>query len=69
MVDLDFKHLHIDFGSSVIWPNRFTMGYMFPLANFVEYQNHVGDADNLQMFGDIKLKYQGLGEIWVSLFL
>lgn len=69
MVDLDFKHLHIDFGSSVIWPNRFAMGYMFPLANFVEYQNHVGDADNLQMFGDIKLKYQGLGEIWVSLFL
>ena len=35
MVDLDFKHLHIDFGSSVIWPNRFAMGYMFPLANFV----------------------------------
>lgn len=69
MVDLDFKHLHIDFGSSVVWPNRFAMGYLFPLANFVEYQNHVGDADNLQMFGDIKLKYQGLGEIWVSLFL
>lgn len=69
MVDLDFKYLHIDFGSSVIWPNRFALGYMFPLANFVEYQNHVGDADNLQMFGDIKLKYQGLGEIWASLFL
>ena len=69
MVDLDFKYLHIDFGSSVIWPNRFALGYMFPLANFVEYQNHVGDADNLQMFGDIKLKYQGLGEVWASLFL
>lgn len=69
MVDLDFKYLHIDFGSSVIWPNRFTLGYMFPLANFVEYQNHVGDSDNLQMFGDVKLKYPGLGEIWASLFL
>lgn len=69
MVDLDFKYLHIDFGSSVVWPNRFAFGYMFPLANFVEYQNHLGDADNLQMFGDIKLKYPGLGEIWASLFL
>lgn len=69
MVDLEFKYLHIDFGSAVIWPNRFAFGYMFPLANFVEYQNHLGDADNLQMFGDVKLKYPGLGEIWASLFL
>ena len=69
MVSVDLKHFHLDFGSVVVWPNRFAIGYVLPLANFVEYQNHLGDYDNLQMFGDMKFRYPGLGEAWISFFL
>ena len=69
MVAIDLKYFYLDFGSSVVWPNRFAIGYILPLANFVEYQNHLGDYDNLQMFGDMKVRYPGLGEAWVSLFI
>ncbi|MCR5188159.1 MAG: hypothetical protein K6C97_04425 [Treponema sp.] len=69
MLSLEFKYFHLDFGSVVIWPNRFAIGYILPLANFVEYQNHLGDYDNLQMFGDMKFRYPGLGEAWISFFL
>ena len=69
MIELDFKRFHIDFGSSVIWPKRFELGYMFPLANYVEYQNHIGDCDNLALFGDIKFTIAGVGSIWGSFYL
>ena len=69
MVAINLKYFYLDFGSSVVWPNRFAIGYILPLANFVEYQNHLGDYDNLQMFGDMKVRYPGLGEAWVSLFI
>ena len=69
MVELDFKYLHFDFGTSVIWPNRFALGYMIPLINFVEYQNHIGDYDNLALFANIKLRKPGLGAIWASAYL
>lgn len=69
MIELDFKYLHFDFGSSVVWPKRFDIGYMFPLANYVEYQNHIGDCDNLALFGDLKFTISGLGSIWGSFYL
>ncbi len=69
MIELDFKYLHFDFGSSVVWPKRFDIGYMFPLANYVEYQNHIGDCDNLALFGDLKFTIAGLGSIWGSFYL
>ena len=69
MIELDFKYLHLDLGSSAVWPKRFELGYMFPLAVYVEYQNHIGDSDNLALFGDIKLRKPGLGSIWASLYL
>lgn len=69
MIELDFKRIHIDFGSSVIWPKRFEIGYMFPLANYVEYQNHIGDCDNLALFGDFKFSIESLGSIWASFYL
>lgn len=69
MIELDFKYLHLDFGSSVIWPKRFELGYMFPLLNYVIYQNNIGDYDNHALFGDIKLRKPGLGSIWASLYL
>lgn len=69
MIELDIKGFHFDFGSTVIWPKRFELGYLFPLANYVEYQNHIGDFDNLALFGDLKYTIQGIGSVWVSLYL
>ena len=69
MIELDFKYLHFDFGSSVVWPKRFEIGYMFPLANYVEYQNHIGDCDNLALFGDLKFTIPGVGSVWGSVYL
>ncbi len=69
MIELDFKYLHLDFGSTVVWPKRFELGYMFPLTNYVVYQNSIGDNDNLALFGDIKLHKAGLGQVWASVYL
>lgn len=69
MIDLDWKYFHFDFGSNAIWPKRFEIGYMFPLLFYVEYQNHIGDYDNMALFSDIKVRYPGLGSIWASIYL
>lgn len=69
MIELDLKRLHLDFGSSVVWPKRFDIGYMFPLANYVEYQNHIGDCDNLALFGDFKYTIAEVGSLWLSVYL
>ena len=69
MLDIDFKYFHWDFGSTVVLPNRFELGYSFPLLNQVIYQNNVGDYDNLALFTDVKFKYSGIGYVWGSLFL
>ena len=69
MVELDLKYLHFDFGTSVVWPKRFELGYVLPLMNFVEYQNHIGDYDNLALFSNIKGRISGLGSVWASIYL
>ena len=69
MVDIDFKYLHLDFGTSCVWPKRFEMGYAVPTLDRLIYQNNIGDYDNIGLFGDIKLRYPGLGNIWFSLYL
>ena len=69
MLDLNFKYVHWDFGSTVILPNRFELGYSFPLIDRVVYQNNVGDYDNLALFSNLKIRYPGLGYIWGSLYL
>lgn len=68
MLELDFKYLHLDFGSSVVYPKRFEIGYLFPLFIYVEYQNHTGDSDNLALFGDIMLRKPGVGKVWASIY-
>ena len=68
-IDLDFKYLHIDLGSTCVWPKRFEMGYSFPLIDRVVYQNDVGDYDNLSLFGSFKLRYPGVGYGWFSFYL
>lgn len=69
MMEIDFKYFHLDFGSSAVWPKRFELGYMFPLVLYVEYQNHIGDSDNLAVFGDLKFRKPGLGSLWASIYL
>jgi len=69
MIEIDLKRLHLDFGSSVVWPKRFDIGYAFPLANYVEYQNHIGDCDNLALFGDFKYTIANVGSLWLSVYL
>ncbi len=68
MLNLDFKYVHFDFGSTCILPKRFEFGYMFPLIDNVIYQNSVGDFDNLGLFANLKIQKPGLGYIWFSLF-
>lgn len=69
LFNFDFNNLHIDFGSSCVWPKRFELGYMFPIIDRVIYQNSVGDFDNLALFGDLKYSKPGIGSAWFSLFL
>ena len=69
MLDLNFKYVHWDFGSTVVMPNRFELGYSFPLLDRVVYQNNVGDYDNLALFSNLKLQYPGIGYIWGSFYL
>lgn len=68
-IDIDFKYLHIDLGSTCVWPKRFEMGYSFPIIDRVVYQNDVGDYDNLSLFGSFKLRYPGVGYGWFSFYL
>ena len=68
-LDIDFKYVHLDFGSSCVWPKRFELGYSFPLIDRVVYQNDVGDYDNLSLFGNFKIRYPGVGYGWFSLYL
>ncbi|GHT68957.1 hypothetical protein FACS1894110_17550 [Spirochaetia bacterium] len=70
MVEVNIKnYFHADFGSTVIWPKRFELGYLFPLFDNFLYQNNIGDFDNLAFFVNLKGQYPGIGNIWVSLFL
>ncbi|MDR2376906.1 MAG: hypothetical protein LBD96_10785 [Treponema sp.] len=66
----DFANfIHIDFGTSSVWPKRFELGYLFPLIDNMLYQNNIGDFDNIGFFGNLKLKKSGLGFIWGSFFI
>lgn len=68
-LDIDLEYLHFDFGSTVVYPNRFELGYAFPLVDRVVYQNNVGDYDNLALYANIKGRYPGLGSIWGSVYI
>ena len=70
MLEINYeKYMHIDFGSSVVWPKRFELGYIFPFADNFLYQNNIGDFDNMALFFNILGQYPGLGKLWFSLFL
>jgi hypothetical protein len=63
------NYFHIGFGSTAIWPKRFELGYAFPLLDNFIYQNFTGKTDNVAIHGGIKLRYPGLGGIWLSGFV
>lgn len=69
MLELNFKYVHVDFGTTVVFAKRFEMGYLFPLMSKLFYQNDIGDFDNIGLFGNIKLQYPKIGSLWFSLFL
>ena len=72
IVQLEFNiknYFNIGFGSSVVWPKRFELGYPFPFAENFLYQNDIGDFDNLAMFLNLQGQYPGIGKLWFSFFL
>lgn len=70
MVEANYKnYLNLSFGSSVVFPKRFELGYMFPLLSRFFYQNNVGDFDNLALYATLSLQYPGIGKIWGSVYV
>jgi len=70
MLELNIKKIiHIDFGTSVVWPKRLELGYLFPFADNLFSQNNIGDFDNLALFLNLQAQYPGLGKVWLSLYL
>ena len=67
--NFDFTNVHFDFGSTVVYPKRFELGYSFPLIDRVVYQNNVGDYDNLALFANLKGMLPGIGSIWGSVYI
>jgi len=70
MLEANYKnYFHADFGSSAIWPKRFELGYIFPFADNLLYQDNIGDFDNMAAFLNLRGQFPGLGTLWFSLFL
>jgi hypothetical protein len=63
------NYFHFDVGSTVVWPKRFELGYIFPINNNFMYQNNIGDFDNMGLFFDLKGRYPGVAELWLSGFV
>jgi hypothetical protein len=70
MLEFNYKnYAHFDAGSTVLWPKRFELGYLFPVADNFFYQNNIGDFDNTGLFFNLRGQYPGLGKVWFSFFL
>jgi len=64
------KYFKVNLGSSVVWPKRFELGYLFPFAENYMYQNNIGDYDNVGLFLNFEGQYPvGLGKAWISAFI
>jgi hypothetical protein len=69
MLEVNTKYFHVDIGTSVVWPKRFELGYLYPANSNLIYQNNIGDFDNLALYGDIEGFIPGKGKWWFSAFL
>jgi len=68
-LELNYKnYFHIDFGTSAVWVKRFELGYLFPLLDNFLNQNLIGKTDNTSAQINLKGRYPGLGNIWISFF-
>jgi hypothetical protein len=63
------NYFHADFGTSVIWPKRFELGYMLPVYSYYLFQNENGDLDNLGVYASVKGEYPGVFSVWASGYL
>ncbi|MDR2510499.1 MAG: hypothetical protein LBC77_07640 [Spirochaetaceae bacterium] len=70
MFEFSYKNVvHFNAGTSVIWPKRLELGYIFPLVDKLFYQNSVGDFDNVNIFASLKLQKSGWFSFWAQFFL
>jgi hypothetical protein len=69
LLEVNTKYFHVDIGSSVIWPKRFELGYLYPVNSNLVYQNNIGDFDNLSLYGTIEGFILGKGKWWFSAYL
>ncbi|MDR2542601.1 MAG: hypothetical protein LBC80_04030 [Treponema sp.] len=63
------EYFYTGFGSSVVWPKRFELGYIFPFADNFIYQTNIGDFDNMALFFNLQAQYPGIGKLWLSVFI
>jgi len=70
MLELNYENFfYVNFGSSVVWPKRFELGYIFPFADNFIYQTNIGDFDNMALFFNFQAQYPGVGRVWLSVFI
>ena len=67
-IELNFRNFYIGAGTATIWPKRFELGQLFPLADSFLTQNNTGDFDNSALFLNLVGMYPGLGRLWFSFF-
>lgn len=63
------NYFSFSFGSSVVWPKRFELGYLFPLNSNFFYQNNIGDFDNMAIFLNLSGTLPNVGKLWFSVFV
>lgn len=69
LLEVGYKtFVRFKFGSNVIWPKRFELGYAYPLNSNFFYQNNIGDFDNLGLFASLSAGFPGIGKAWFSFF-
>jgi hypothetical protein len=68
-LEFNYKNFfHAATGTTVIWPKRFELGYLFPINGNFLYQDSIGDFDNMGFFVNLQGQYPGIGKIWFSFF-
>jgi hypothetical protein len=69
-IEFNYKqYFAFNFGTSVVWPKRFEIGYLLPVIDHHLYQQSIGDFDNSAEFATVKVQYPGIAKAWFSFFL
>ncbi len=62
-------YIYANINSTVVWPKRFELGYMFPLMIPFFYQNMIGDFDNMLMGASLGISIPQSGLLYFNLFM